>query len=271
MSSRSGAFPSLVIRRTRGFRLYDFRGRRLIDLHREGALLGHRGAPITAMKSALSQGLDSGLPSVWEGRLIRALRRRFPSYATVVLYASLDRALGAVSQMLGRRVTAADLHDPSLDPVPSRAPLVALWRPFLPTPPSRILVPVMPLSVCGAPAPVCVADPEAGLPPSDPIGGFVLAGAHRAFLSLWPTEGSPQPLRDAALERVLDGLPAWQRRGPYVTSLSSPSEYQEIVRRFLEAGVLLSPRYPGPSVLPEGCSPGERNLLARLFASCPGG
>ena len=270
MKSRGGVFALPVTRRTRGFRLYDLQGRRLIDLHREGALLGHRGAPTTAMKSALSQGLDSGLPSVWEGRLIRALGRRFPAHPTVALYVSMDRALAAATLALGRRITARDLYDPALDPTPERDPLAALWRPFLPMPSARILVPVMPLSVCGVPAPLCLDDPEAELPPSDPISGFILAGAHSAFLSLWPDDGSA-PLRDPALERVLDRLPAWELRGPYVKSLSSPDEYPGIVRRFLEAGVLLCPRYPGPSVLPAGCSPGERNLLARLFASCPGG
>ena len=259
-----------MTRRTRGFRLYDFQGHRLIDLHRECAFLGHRGAPITAMKSALSQGLDSGLPSVWEGRLIRALGRRFPAHRTVALYASVDRALAALTQALGRRVTPQDLYDPALDPAPEREPPAALWRPLLPTPASRVLLLVMPLTVCGAPAPLCVDDPEAELPPSDPISGFVLAGAHRAFLSLWPSDGSA-PLRDPALERIVEGSPGWELRGPYVKTLSSPEEYQGILRRFLEAGVLLCPRYPGPSVLPAGCSPGERNLLAKLFASCPGG
>ncbi len=70
-----------VIRRARGFRLYDMQGRRYLDLFRDGALMGHRAAGVlTAMKSALSQGLAAALPSVWEMRLISALARSFPQY-----------------------------------------------------------------------------------------------------------------------------------------------------------------------------------------------
>ena len=64
------------IRRARGFRLYDMQGRRYLDLFRDGALLGHRDSgSLTAMKSALSQGLAAALPSVWEKRLLTAQAR----------------------------------------------------------------------------------------------------------------------------------------------------------------------------------------------------
>jgi glutamate-1-semialdehyde aminotransferase len=89
------------IRRARGYRLYDVQGKRYLDLFREGALLGHRGeAALTAMKSALSQGLATSLPSAWEGRLVAALAQMFPAYRSVRLYSSRERALEAVSLYL---------------------------------------------------------------------------------------------------------------------------------------------------------------------------
>ena len=91
------------IRRARGFRIYDLQGRRYLDLFRDGALLGHRAAAtVTAMKSALSQGLAASLPSSWEKRLAAALTRAFPRYPEVRLYASPERALDAVCRCLGR-------------------------------------------------------------------------------------------------------------------------------------------------------------------------
>ena len=46
---------------------------------------------------------------------------------------------------------------------------------------------------------------------------------------------------------------------------------RQVHAELLAAGVLLSAGYPGPSVLPGECSPGETSLLADLFARIPGG
>jgi hypothetical protein len=263
------------IRRARGYRLYDVQGKRYLDLFREGALLGHRGeAALTAMKSALSQGLATSLPSAWEGRLVAALAQMFPAYRSVRLYSSRERALEAVSLYLGGR--AGPPNDPALDPEPAH-PHSALWRPFLPIPQhARALLPVLPFTVCGAPAPACFpAEPSSEVPGSDPLPGFLLAGALRALRAL--VETSPPRTRTGPrlgsplVERALDGSRVWKRTGPYVRASFPAAEYGRVHGEFLRAGVLLCPGYPGPSVLPGECSPGENKLLAELFAGIPGG
>jgi hypothetical protein len=220
------------------------------------------------MKSALSQGLSAQLPTVWETRLGAAMVRMFPSYASVRLFASPERAREAVSLFLGRPAGGISVHDPAMDPPPTAAPLAALWRPFLPLPTgARVLLPVLPLTVCGVPAPACF---PSGLPrdfpASDALPGFLLSGALRALSSL-----ASCTLGGSVVERAVDGNPAWGRIGPYVCARFPAAEYPSVHGRFLRAGVLLRPAYPGPSVLPGECSPGEIRLLAELFAGTPGG
>jgi hypothetical protein len=262
--------PLPPIRRARAFRLYDVRGRRYIDLFRDGALLGHRGeGALTVMKSVLSQGLAVSLPSVWEDRLLGALTRRFPRCAEVRLYASPDRALGAVRCFLGEQGTVASPRDPALGGGPERAP-AAFWRPFAPEVPARAVLPLLPVTVGGAPAPVCFEEaPPRSVPPSDGIPGFVLAGALRGFLAV--TRRGPDLLSNPALERAVDAAPGWARTGPYIRALFPESDYAGVREEFLREGVLLAPRYPGPSVLPGECSPGEARRLAELFMRIPGG
>ena len=260
------------IRRARGFRLYDMQGRRYLDLFRDGALLGHRGAgSLTAMKSALSQGLAAALPSVWEKRLLAAISRSFPRYPEVRLYSSPDRALDAACRCLGGG--PIEIHDPALDEAPAAGVGAGFWRPFLPPfGDARVLLPLLPVMVGGAPVPACFAGevPHA-VPLSDTIPAFILAGALRGFAALSRSIEGGCTLSNPAVERALDAAPGWTRVGPYVRAVFPEAEYPRVHAEFLRAGVLLHPGYPGSSVLPGDCSPGETRLLAELFTSIPGG
>jgi hypothetical protein len=255
------------VRRARGFRLYDTAGRRYLDLYRDGALLGHRAAStLTAMKAGLSLGLAAALPSAWEARLCAALARLFPAYPVVRLFATRERALAAVS-------LPGDPWDPALEPVDAAPPPgreAALWRPFLPVPVgARLLLPQLPFTVCGSPVPVC-APAGTVLPGSDPLPGFLLSGALHALAALAGGPARP-PLGSPLLERAVDTARGWARTGPYVRAAFSPDVYPRVHGEFLRAGVLLCPVFPGPSILPGECSPGENRLLADLFAGHPGG
>jgi hypothetical protein len=247
-------------------------GRRYLDLFREGALLGHRGArSLTAMKSTLSQGLSAALPSVWEKRLLAALARSFPRYSEIRLYASQDRALDAVCRCLGGRPAA--MYDPALGDIPGDSATVGFWRPFLPHAERvRVLLLLLPFTVVGAPAPACFAgEVPSAVPPSDTIPAFVLAGAVSGFSGFSRAIETGSPLSNPAVEKSLDAAPGWVRAGPYVHAVFPEEEYPRVHAEFLREGVLLHPGYPGPSVLPGDCSPGETRLLVDLFTGFPGG
>ena len=275
MESSPGAVP--IIRRARGYRLYDHRGARYLDLSRDGggALLGHRpGTTVALMKGVLSQGLAGALPSVWEARLVRLIASLFPSYGAVRLFCSRARACEAVSRFLGMRVEPGDLHDPAVHEATRGEARASLWRPFLDAEPDpsarRPLLPVLPFSICGAPAPVCFPEEPALDPHSDPLPGVLLAGAFSALTQLAGAASRPIEV-SARVGKALDGAAGWARRGPYVRATFPAADYPRVFSEFLRAGVLLSPGYPGPSILPGECSPGETRLLVELFTSIPGG
>ena len=273
--------PLPSFRRARGFRLYDTRGRRYLDLCRDGSLLGHRppGA-LTVMKAVLSQGLTSAVPTPWEGRLAARLARLFPAFPHVRLFASRERAVRAAASWLG--LDGLDPVDPALRVPGSAGPArvtAAFWRPFLPEPSGAgVLLPLLPLTVGGSPSPVCfpasgdVPGTVSELPAGDTIPGFICAGALKALAAAaLPGAGEELEPANARLSAALEGGGKWARVGPYIRALFAPTEYARAHAEFLRAGVLLCPAYPGPSVLPGECSPGEARLLADLFAGVPGG
>ncbi len=114
------------IRRARGFRLYDVEGRRYLDLSRDGALLGHRAAGVlSVMKSVLSQGLSTALPTAWEGRLVSAIAGCSRAGDRCGLYASPERALDAAGRVLGAGLVLA--RSLSIRPLPIRLTLPQAW------------------------------------------------------------------------------------------------------------------------------------------------
>lgn len=277
MAEPAAALPR--IRRARGFRLYGLDGRRYLDLWQDGgrAILGHGAGPaLSAARNALSTGLLPCLPSIHGERLERALARRFPAHACARMFATQARALDAAARALGAPLAPGDLFDPAVDPRPTHPPRALLWRPWLPGSEAElldaadVLVPVLPFAVAEAPAIVCVRTALQGaLPGSDPLPGFLLAGVLRALEALLQDTPPSEELR--RLDHVLEGCPGWERRGRYLKPRCIPGHYPAVHRQFLQAGVLLSPVFPGPSILPATLSAGEGALLAGLFQKTHGG
>ena len=261
------------ITRARGYRLYDNRGRRLLDLYQAGgaALIGHRGSSLTgAIKTVASRGLLLDLPSIYGLRLLKALSRRYPGYGEVHIVSSMSAALDLISSAMGRHISAREIADPALGQTGD----VCLDRPFLtPSPaggPSAlVLIPVLPFRIGGGPIVLCLKQP---LPASrsphghTPLSPLLLSGALRALHDLEHFE--PPEWYHRPLVKPLHG---WIQRGPYLQSLVHRDRYPALFLRFLESDVLLSPDPESPSILPGDASQGELDKLAKLLQNVPKG
>lgn len=279
------------IRRARGYRLSALDGRRLLDMWQDGgrAILGHRGADVTtALKRALDRGVTEAFPSVQEHRLEQALRRLLGAAEpfSVAVYASRERAYAAVSRGLGLAPGRLAVVDPatggaagtgssagtgggapegaaSADPPRAGAPMVALWRPFLPGDPWRagpaagtggarasVLLPVLP---CGglvdAQVVIAARDAHIGLE-SDLLPEASLVALTVAADALVSAPAPP-----------VVALPGFGVRGPYC--VPADEGYDALFDRFLEAGIVLSPDPAVPSIVPGELSDGERRLIER--------
>ncbi len=293
------------IKRARGCYLYDFKGGRYLDLYRQNgaALLGHRPANLTrVMKQVMAKGLIADLPSVYEGRLRKAVLRLLPGYRDMRAASCEHRALELASLYLGSGEGGgtAGKKDGSIAPAHEASglpPGASYWRPLWPraaAEPSasgdqaaaeartageaaagvkaqgpeaaRVLIPILPLAVGGGPVVVCFRDklPE-GFPASDQISPMLLAGLTRTVYDLLCHR-----MPDWYAEDLLAGAPGWEQRGPYITASCGEARYAEVFHAFLAQGFLLAPDYPGPSILPWEVSPGELKKMCKLFNEIPG-
>lgn len=250
-----------LIYRARDYRLYDERGNRYLDFFQNGgrALLGHRpGNCFSELKNVLSKGIVFEAPSVYSGRLRRAVGELLPAYPYIRVYehqlrtAEVLRSLGLIRQ-------DEEISDPLLaDEIPS----VSLWRPFLgdnfSLPP--VVAPVLPFPGRFVPSLLCFADdPGKAVPESEICSPLLLAGLTRIVYDLLKF------IRDCDREgwKRFD-LPFWKRHGPYLLPVCrSEDEYTAMFMSFLENGIFLSPRFPGASIVPAEYNEGEIKILKK--------
>jgi hypothetical protein len=257
-------------RRARDYRLYAVSGRRYLDLWQADghAILGHRAARVgAAAKSLVSRGLLHDLPSTATRRLERLLRELLPSHPFVRLYRDVGGCLRALSAWSGRGVGVSDVVDPAM-PGPDAGGEIRLWRPFLKravAAHARALVPVLPFAICGGPWAVCFdTDPGTATPVSEVVSPLALEGVAGGILGL--RRYTPGPMAAALAD---PGSPNWLVEGVYVAPRFAPSLYPEVFDAFLTAGVVLSPRWGCPSILPALLSDGEMARAVGLFRQIP--
>ena len=268
------------IKRARGYRLYDYRGKRYLDLWQNGglAILGHRFESLTReLKSVLSRGLIFDLPSIYGQRLIQELQKRYSGFNAIHICSTFEQALRILSRALGQNITETDICDPAK----GESGPVAYDRPFLgsktvglkpldsdvgKTEGSSIkaLLPLVPFRIGASPVILCLRGGVRGKEEVRVISPLLLAGLLRSIHSLM--RFIPPPW---FVEPLFGDHAEWIQRGPYVIPRFEFKLYDEVFRSFLSEGILLSPRYEEPSILPGEASEGELKKMVRLFSEIP--
>ena len=257
------------IKRARAYRLYDFSGRRYVDLFQNNgyALLGHKPARLTGiLKQVCAKGLIYDMPSIYSRRLNKALRSLFPGYKCFRISACLERALEMISVFTKKALTKPEIRDPLINNFKNEKPAIYYWRPFCNLPAvADILIPIIPFSVGDAPAIVCFKKRlPSEFPASDMLSPLLLAGATRTIYDLIQYQ-KPAWYRDD----LLKGAKAWVQKGIYILANFEAKYYSKVFHTFLAQGYIISPFFPGPSILPAQASLGELRKMIKLFQTNP--
>ncbi len=242
-----------LIKRAREYHVYDYGGRRYLDLYLNNGrcLLGHRPDRVFGIiKNTLSRGLAAEYPGLESGRCVRHLSTFFPEYREFRFFRSYERALSVIRSVLHDET--ADIRDPLVhdDPGP-----VQLWRPFAPAPgvQPEIMVPVIPFPSCSAPVVLCF---RTGRPPvSDPVPPYFPAAFSRALGAL-STLGKGKGYNENFWS-AFNGSELWERKGPYLVFTSPEESYPALFESLLQKGVLLPPCRPAVGIIPVSFTAGE--------------
>jgi hypothetical protein len=244
---------------------------RFLDLWMDGgrAILGAKGTGLgTVAKAAIDRGLTRPMPSAWERRLEKALLADHPGYAAARFYRSEEEARLALASFLGKGELEV-LDSASRESAAASSADAVLERPFAAYLPGfeaagriapAFALPLLPCPSALAPGAVLARD-AAKAPRGELAPPMKLEAAARAlgeFARLTSTY-------DEALWRRADRrLSAFfERRGPYLYPRHGAAEHGEFFRKALSAGLLVSPVYELPSILPADFDDGELAALAK--------
>jgi hypothetical protein len=257
------------IRRTRLWRLYaetQAAGKpgRFLDLWMEDgrSLLGAKGTGIgTAAKAAVDTGRTRPFPSVREARLTKAVLAAYPGYAAARFYASEERAMAAFRALprFGSPTAPGGFALRVLAPFAEflrERPLLGAG-----TAASGIAAPRLPCPALLAPSVLLFEDAaEAEAAEGELMPPLLLECAHRALLEM---ERYRLTYNESLWKRVDRRLGrSFERGGPYLYPRCSEADYGAFFAAALSAGVLLSPRYEVPSIVPGDFDDGELAALA---------
>ncbi len=103
--------------------------------------------------------------------------------------------------------------------------------------------------------------PGQGIPSSDPVSPALLAALARAWADLAGALFERTESDWARFDRYVS--PYWDRRGPYLVPKMRQSRYPAFFSSCLDRGILVSPDYFTPSIVPMVADPGEFRALER--------
>jgi hypothetical protein len=286
-----------TVRRAYDYHLYTAKGVRLLDLYQEGgsAILGWRGGRAKlAFKNILDRGITGTFPTEIDDELVRSVQELLPHYNTVRWYETKERARLACASFLGLWSDIPLIESPLLHPEASidigpggDSPLssakslygIPIWRPWLDeafyamsdrvdsaflqnaTDTLATMVLSSPLPFAGG-CTLAVFDtstPGATVPPSDSIAPALLGAIARSYADLGSALFERTEADWARHDKFTSAF--WDRRGPYLIPKMRASRYPEFFEKCLDGGLLISPDYDTPSIVPFIADSGEFKSL----------
>ena len=286
------------VKRARGIYLYTEKSVRLTDCFLDGgrAILGHGGGKAkTAFKDCFERGAngfyDSGLLSAFEKTVKQLLPRDF---TTIRLYTEktavpLEQTSFSLESSREKADAALEQTSYSLESSQKKAEPV-LWRPWLevsgksteqPTGYPKIqivhnvdgdfpaivkIVPPFPYAteLCVyAFSTACGEEMLQNLPKNDIVPAPLLAAFTRGFYDLKIALGTYTENDFKANSKVFE--PFFIRNQCYLFPKIPEEKYKDFVLKCLDIGIVISPDYNVPSIMPWKANPGDVKKISKVF------
>ncbi len=253
-----------IIKRTRGYLIYDTSGKRYLDFYLDSgrAILGHRMEGITrVIKSTVARGLTADYPSIYDVRVYKQLKLLFPGAGEFRIYSNIDRAMAALSENEGKNILICDFID-----FPTTKSKYTFWRPFLNQSPgyqdSEFFIPLLPFPGNFGPVVIGVNSTTGGLPHSDLLSPMLCDMLIKSITSLRHYFNEVDSKKWVIFESTV-----WERTGPYLQFKLTGNEYSSLFEKALKSGVMLPPESGIPGIIPMEHEPGQIKDFMRMVRS----
>ena len=256
-----------IIKRTRGYLIYDTSGKRYLDFYQDSgrAILGHRMEGITrVIKSTAARGLTAGYPSIYTNRMDKQLKLLFPKAKEFRIYSNIDRAMAALSVNEREKISLSDFVD-----FPAAPCKYTFWRPFLrhsmEYQDSEFFIPLLPFPGNFGPVVVGINSITDDIPSSDLLSPMLCDMLIKSTASLRRFSDED----DLEKWKIFES-PIWERTGPYLRFKLKGDAYALFFRKALECGVLLPTSAEIPGIIPMIYEDGQIKDFMRMLRSVYG-
>lgn len=218
----------MIIKRARGHRLYTTEGKKILDLSMDmgRAVLGHRPNGLSlAIKNVIERGLYARYDNIYEHRLTKELKKRFPSYGYITFLEHENR----VTDYFNTKITDPVFEETS-------GVKIAYWRPFLETPATDNLVILYPLP--GLNTTTVLLSRNKVEMQSSAISPVILSGILRSMFD-YDVEFNRFNRDDY---NVYKGIKDTELKAPYLIFNISDIKYSELTLKAENSGIMLNNR-----------------------------
>jgi len=247
-----------TVQRARGCFLYTRTGVRLTDLYQEGgrAILGWGGgSAFTVFKNVMNRGLTGSFDTDYDSRIAKAVSELLASDRKVGVYpdkqAAVHAAVAAFPQSTSfwKPWNQQQIEWQTVDAV--------IIEPPLPWAQSLFLVALQPSSEADA-----ALDGSEKFRIPAPLAAAVVRSVYDMIAALQNRKESDWFIYDTVVTKY------WIRTGPYLVPKIPERNYTAFLQHCLDCGLVISPLYERPSIVPFGA---DRGVFGKLKNSVFGG
>jgi len=241
-----------TIQRARGCFLYTKKGVRLTDMYQEGgrAILGWGGSSsFTVFKNVLNRGITGTFFTEYDSRIQNAVSKLLASERRVFFYNSKENALKeSLAFFSGETRFFRPWENSSID-----------WSSL----PSVILEPPLPwtkdifILAVKAESPKDFQKIDSGIKINAPMQAAISRSIYNLIKEIQVRKESDWFLYDTVLNAY------FERKGPYLYPKIPKEMYDAAIVHFLDSGIVISPDFSNPSIVPFGADLGVFSKLKK--------
>src|SRR5574344_1114763 len=272
------------VTRARGCFLYTEKNVRLTDLYQEAgrAILGWGGgSSFTMLKNTLSRGITGSYNTGYAERIAKAVGELLASERKVFIFSDKQKALMTALRLAPQSTSFWKPWSEAADTASAKGSMLSArlgvdWR----TVTSVIVEPPLPwtagiylLAVLDTPEMEAVLSTLETMPDkavrSERIAAPLAAAVTRSIYDMIAALQIRKEGDWFVYDKVLAGY--WTRKGPYLYPKVNREDYGKFILHCLDCGIVISPVYEIPSIVPFGADRGVFNKLKNAPFATGGG
>ncbi len=254
------------VNRARGVYLYTEKGVRLVDMYLDAgrSIMGRgngSGKSMLMFKNAIAKGLTSNFESGRKHRATKAILASLKGFSSVAFFSSKESCAFAFCKALALDFNFEDIHATSMDSWAYKNN-IPIWKPWQDESSDNKLCYVVPPFLLSQNVHIVVTKGSVEIPCVDiNIASCTFEGLARSFYDFEKEKPNRSESDFCIFDEVLGDY--FERKSCYLFPKVAEKDYKDFVLHCIDKGLLLTPYYNVPSIVPFTVNAGDLKKLTQ--------